>query len=249
MNPLSGIAYGSQIAAAAQRHGLDPRLLAAVAAQETGGPGSSSGANVVGDGGHGHGLFQIDDRYHTFASSPQAMDPGQNADYAAGLLSSLLTKYGGNVKEALSAYNAGSPSATGTVTTWGDGSRLGYADSVMRHLAMLGGPSGSLAAENPSNVASVNALSDLYAATPNAGGIASLAADAPSSLAASAPSQSSGLAAAPAAAPQVPVWQPPQWQYHSLQNELQNGGGTVAAKDDTTLGNLVNPMTEDGQSD
>jgi len=135
-----GVAYAPQIASAARRHGLDPDLLAAVAAQETGGPGSNAGRNVVGDGGHGRGLFQIDDRWHTFAQSPEAMNPGQNADYAAGMLSGLLSRYSGNVHRALSAYNAGSPDAIGTTTQWPDGRRLGYADSVLEHYARLGGP-------------------------------------------------------------------------------------------------------------
>lgn len=134
----AGVAYAPQIASAAARYGLDPRLLAAVAAQETGGPGSNAGRNVVGDGGHGHGLFQIDDRSHEFASSPQAMNPASNADYAAGMLHELIGRYG-NVRQALSAYNAGSPTATGTQTTWPDGERLGYADSVMRHYAEIAG--------------------------------------------------------------------------------------------------------------
>src|SRR5271155_307771 len=119
MDALSGIRYGSEIAGAARAHGLDPALLAAVAAQETGGPGSNSGANVVGDGGHGHGVFQIDDRYHAFASTPAAMDPAQTAPSAAAMLSGRLQKYGGTVPAPLSAYNAGSPAATGTTTNWG----------------------------------------------------------------------------------------------------------------------------------
>lgn len=129
----AGVAYAPQIARAARSHGLDPALLAAVAAQETGGPGQNGGANVVGDGGHGRGLFQIDDRWHAFAASPSAMDPAANADYAAGMLSGLIRRYGGNVHAALCAYNAGSPSAEGTRTRWGDGAVLGYADSVFRH--------------------------------------------------------------------------------------------------------------------
>lgn len=136
-----GVAYAPQIASAARRHGLDPELLAAVAAQETGGPGSNAGRNVIGDGGHGHGIFQIDDRWHAFAETPAAMDPGKNADYAAGMLSGLLSRYGGNVHRALSAYNAGSPDAIGTTTQWPDGRRLGYADSVMQHYATLSGAS------------------------------------------------------------------------------------------------------------
>jgi hypothetical protein len=163
-----GVTYAPQIANAAARHGLDPTLLAAVAAQETGGPGHNGGANVVGDGGHGRGLFQIDDRWHDFARSPQAMDPGANADYAAGMLSSLLNRYGGNVHEALSAFNAGSPEATGTVTTWPDGARLGYADSVLRHQAGLDSGSSSTPleyaqAEQGCTTSSINALLSLQA--------------------------------------------------------------------------------------
>jgi soluble lytic murein transglycosylase-like protein len=133
----AGVAYAPEIARAARRHGVDPCLLAAVAAQETGGPGSNGGRNVVGDGGHGRGLFQIDDRWHAFARSAAAMDPADNADYAAGMLHGLLAKYG-NVAEALSAYNAGDPHATGTPTDWGD-EQLGYADSVMRHYSAIAG--------------------------------------------------------------------------------------------------------------
>ncbi len=164
MNPLGplvarlasqGVTFAPDIASAAARYGLDPKLLAAVAAQETGGPGANGGRNEVGDGGHGRGLFQIDDRWHDFAKTNAAMDPAQNADYAAGMLSGLLKRYNGNVKEALSAYNAGDPHAKGTSTTWGDGEKLDYADSVMRHYQQLGGngarpdPLGDLAQAQP----------------------------------------------------------------------------------------------------
>jgi len=147
MNPLGslagrlaseGVNYAPAIASAAAKHGVDPTLLAAVAAQETGGPGANGGRNELGDGGHGHGLFQIDDRWHDFANSAAAMDPAENADYAAGMLSGLLRRYGGNVREALSAYNSGSPTGKGTSTTWSDGQTLDYADSVFRHYRQLG---------------------------------------------------------------------------------------------------------------
>jgi hypothetical protein len=162
---IGTVAFAPQILAAARNHGLDPALLAAVAAQETGGPGASSGANVVGDGGHGHGVFQIDDRYHAFAETPAAMDPARNADYAAGMLSGLLQKFGGNVRAALSAYNAGSPGATGTVTDWGGGRRLGYADSVLRHEAAFGTTARDAAIPDLAGTAtSVNVLRDAAAA-------------------------------------------------------------------------------------
>ncbi len=147
MNPLGslaarlaneGVNYASEITNAAAKYGLDPKLLAAVAAQETGGPGANGGRNEVGDGGHGRGVFQIDDRWHDFAKTNAAMDPAQNADYAAGMLSGLLKRYNGNVRDALSAYNSGDPHGKGTSTTWGDGDKLDYADSVLRHYQQLG---------------------------------------------------------------------------------------------------------------
>jgi hypothetical protein len=158
-----GVAYAPQIAGAARRHGVDAELLAAVAAQETGGPDTNAGRNEVGDGGHGRGLFQIDDRWHDFARTSAAMDPSENADYAAGMLSGLLARYGGNVHRALSAYNAGSPDATGTTTQWADGKRLGYADSVMQHYARLTGRAAAAgapiaAAEQPQSSAASQPL-------------------------------------------------------------------------------------------
>jgi hypothetical protein len=174
MNTNFNVAFGPQIAAAATRHHLEPRLLAAVAAQETGGPGSDSGRNVVGDGGHGRGVFQIDDRWHAFARSPAAMDPASNADYAAGMLESNLRRYGGDTRAALSAYNSGSPTATGTLTDWGDGKSLSYADSVFRHYERLGGdpaapatggapPGATAPADARDSAAAVDALRGLLA--------------------------------------------------------------------------------------
>ena len=160
MSSIATVAYAPQITAAAERHHLDPALLAAVAAQETGGPGRTSGANVVGDGGHGHGLFQIDDRYHAFARTPAAMDPASNADYAAGLLQGLLQKYGGDVHAALSAYNAGSPTATGTTTDWGNGMQVGYADSVLMHYEQFGGTSAVAGGEGAATGATALAARD-----------------------------------------------------------------------------------------
>lgn len=159
-----GVAFAPEITRAASRYGLDPRLLAAVAAQETGGPGSNAGRNILGDGGHGHGIFQIDDRFHAFARTSAAMEPQANADYAARMISGLLKRYGGDVHKALSAYNAGDPNATGTVTSWHDGRRLGYADSVIRHYAALTGTSPqalteTICAESPQEQRNVNALS------------------------------------------------------------------------------------------
>jgi hypothetical protein len=160
-----GVAYASQIASAARHRGVDPELLAAVAAQETGGPGSNAGRNVLGDGGHGHGIFQIDDRWHAFAATAAAMNPAKNADYAAGMLHDLLAQNGGDPHRALSAYNAGSPTARGTSTRWNDGSVLGYADSVMRHYRDLTGHPDASAGESPQ----ASAVADIQSAVASTG--------------------------------------------------------------------------------
>jgi hypothetical protein len=199
-------------------------LLAAVAAQETGGPGVDSGANVIGDGGHGHGLFQIDDRYHAFASTPAANDPAANADYAASLLSGLLQRYGGNVREALSAYNAGSPEATGTLTSWSaGGAPLGYADSVLRHQARLETRDATLvdASQTPPETAGLQRL---------AGGTAGLHLE----------PGAAGPALPSAAPPQVPSSSQPLQQFRTFSSEVA-GAGPAGADADRQMAALIDP--------
>src|SRR5579871_5944608 len=102
------VAFGGEMVSAAARNNLDPRLLAAIAAQETGGPSVNSGANIIGDKGHGFGLFQIDDRWHSdFTSKPEAMVPAFSADYAAAMMQEFMAKYGYDLAKSLSAYNSG----------------------------------------------------------------------------------------------------------------------------------------------
>ena len=229
---VSGVRYGAEIAAAAQAHGLDPQLLAAVAAQETGGPGSNSGSNIVGDGGHGHGVFQIDDRSWAFAKTPAAMDPAQNAQMAASILQDNLQRYGGNVHAALSAYNAGSQAATGTVTTWGDGQTLGYADSVLRHYDELGaGQQDQLLADNRETASSVNALAAYGAAQP-ATQLAALPA-AQTTAQTTAQSGAQGALMPPLMATFSP---PPPLTYNGSEQQAAN---TVSAQADKDLGDLV----------
>jgi len=220
--------FAAEISAAASAHGLDPRLLAAVAAQETGGPGSNSGNNIVGDGGHGRGLFQIDDRSWAFARTPAAMDPAQNAQQAASILAGDLQKYGGNVRAALSAYNTGSPSGQGTTTTWADGQTLGYADSVLRHYDDLGSDTqAQLVADNPQTSSDVNSLATFSATQ------------------AAAPS-----APAEQLQPFLPTFQPaPPLTYNG---SAQQAATAVGAEADKSLGDLVggdDVFDSDGSSD
>jgi Putative peptidoglycan binding domain/Transglycosylase SLT domain len=106
-------------ASAEKESKLPPGLLLAIASQET------DMNDVVGDGGHGRGLFQIDDRSHTtFLRQQGANRPGGKpavpaaAKYAAGLVRfnfDFGVKNGvperDRLKFALSAYNAGAGGA------------------------------------------------------------------------------------------------------------------------------------------
>jgi Transglycosylase SLT domain len=69
---------------------------------------SPRGPTGTGDGGHGRGLMQIDDRAHVeFTSGDEWQDPQANVTYAAKLLRSLYDASGGDLAKAVAAYNAG----------------------------------------------------------------------------------------------------------------------------------------------
>jgi hypothetical protein len=81
--------------------GLPKRLLYAVGSRET------NLRNVVGDGGHGHGVFQLDDRSHHI---PPGFDHDvrDQADTAAQMLKTAHHRFGDWVK-VCNYYNSGSP--------------------------------------------------------------------------------------------------------------------------------------------
>jgi peptidoglycan hydrolase-like protein with peptidoglycan-binding domain len=114
--------------AAERQAGLPRGLLVAVASRET------HCQNVAGDGGHGRGVFQIDDRFHGDwlrqhdAGAPGAVPSVEDgAAYAAQLLSSNVA-YGRSkgldgqalLKFAAAAYNAGAGGAWKAVQQSGD---------------------------------------------------------------------------------------------------------------------------------
>src|SRR2546425_8149883 len=100
---------------AERRHGLPQALLLAVASRET------NCRDVVGDFGHGRGVFQIDDRFHhDWLVEHGAAGPGRTPPVAAAaelagtmLAESLAVAHrhelggDGATKFAASAYNAG----------------------------------------------------------------------------------------------------------------------------------------------
>jgi hypothetical protein len=141
-NPIPvGVAYRDEIYQAAEAHHLDPMLLAAQAAQESGGPGANSGRNIIQQGGNGHGLFQLDPAggYGPWLKAHHnGLNVKENADKAAAIDATNLKAYGGDTKAMLTVYNAGHNNDADTaVTTWPDGQRLHYAASVERHLDQL----------------------------------------------------------------------------------------------------------------
>jgi len=138
-NDLPGLRYGREMTEAAQRYGIEPKLLAAVAAQESG-QGGLQAHNIDQRGGLGRGPFQIDIGAWPKQASI-AHDPVRSARFAASLLKDGFRQADlahdaerpvDRIKEALRTYNASSPHARTTLTLWPDG-KIPYEESVLRH--------------------------------------------------------------------------------------------------------------------
>ncbi len=99
--PLNLSAYRSQIASAARRYGLDPALLRAVIHAE-----SAFNPNALSDKG-AQGLMQLMPGTASDLGVSNPFDAAQNIRGGAAYLSQLLKQFGGNVKQATAAYNAG----------------------------------------------------------------------------------------------------------------------------------------------
>ncbi len=94
--------------AAAAATGVDRNLLLAVASRESR-MGLALDYRGLGDGGHGHGLMQVDNRYHSaFTATHSPSDHRANVLKGAQILKAELNRYGQNKTYALPAYNAGS---------------------------------------------------------------------------------------------------------------------------------------------
>jgi soluble lytic murein transglycosylase-like protein len=96
-----GVPYGAEITAAAQRHGVDPALLAGLVRQESNfdpAAGSPAGAR---------GLTQLMPGTAAGLGVTDVTDPLQSLDGGAKYLKQQLDAFGGDVTKALAAYNAG----------------------------------------------------------------------------------------------------------------------------------------------
>lgn len=93
--------YSGEIAAVAARHGVDPRLVEAVIRAESGGnPRAVSPKGA-------QGLMQLMPVRSAELGVSNPFDPRQNLDAGVRHLRDLLTRFGGDLRLALAAYNAG----------------------------------------------------------------------------------------------------------------------------------------------
>jgi soluble lytic murein transglycosylase-like protein len=102
---LAPVAAGTDIRAlaiaTAQRHGLDPNLVLAVVAVESGfQPDAVSNKGA-------QGLMQLMPATARELGVADALDPAQNLDGGTRYLRMLVAQYGGDLGKALAAYNAG----------------------------------------------------------------------------------------------------------------------------------------------
>lgn len=142
------------IRAAARRHGVREDVALALASRESHiGQMPPLRADWTGDGGHGRGVMQVDDRWHqAFVRSHRNDDHAAHADYALGLLAQNLRALRNDYPAALAAYNGGpgrvrQALAAGrhpdTVTTGGD-----YSTDVLARARVVSAALGGVAASS-----------------------------------------------------------------------------------------------------
>ena len=99
---LHRLPYGTAIALAAERHRIDPLLLAAIVSVESG-----FSRDAVSPQG-AMGLMQIiPDLAADYGVTGDLLDPYVNADVGSRYVRSLLKDYDGDIERVLAAYNAG----------------------------------------------------------------------------------------------------------------------------------------------
>lgn len=118
--------FHAAIMRAAEKYRVPASVLFGILSRET------NGQLINGDGGHGRGPWQIDDRSHArWLSTHDAMNIDQSTDYAASILRSSIDAKGGDLRAGIAAYNCGpgnvNPPAYDARTTGGN-----YSADVLR---------------------------------------------------------------------------------------------------------------------
>jgi soluble lytic murein transglycosylase-like protein len=96
-----GVRYAKLIHAAAQKHGMDEKLIAHVIAAE-----SNFNAKAI-SRKRALGLMQLLPQTAARYAVANVFDPAQNIEGGTHYLKDLLQRYNGNLSFALAAYNAG----------------------------------------------------------------------------------------------------------------------------------------------
>jgi soluble lytic murein transglycosylase-like protein len=133
--------YDATIAQVAARYNIDPAILHGLIQQESGfDPNSHSSAGAL-------GLTQLMPGTASSLGVTNPLDPTQSIEGGARYLSEMLSKFGGNVSDALAAYNAG----PGAVSQYGGvppypetqeyvNKVLGYANAYQQSLSSTAAP-------------------------------------------------------------------------------------------------------------
>jgi len=95
--------------AASVKYSIELAVLLGIASRETNCVPDLAYCRKFGDGGHGRGIIQIDDRWHKkfLAKHNGKPQPEACIDYGAALLRANLDYFKGDYIKALCAYNAG----------------------------------------------------------------------------------------------------------------------------------------------
>jgi soluble lytic murein transglycosylase-like protein len=108
-SPLSAVEVEPLIAAAAKTHQVDAKIVRAVMRQESAFRPCAVSAKGA------QGLMQLMPATAERLGVQNSFDPGQNVEAGVRLLKELLSRYKGDLKLALAAYNAGPERVDGKV--------------------------------------------------------------------------------------------------------------------------------------